>query len=224
MLLVDTAVTAEILAALDNPAISGFTTNPRLIAQAAGQDALSYPAYRVFCESLCRLAGEDPRVRNFMIQTVGDNAQTQDLANACLAQLAHAKSKSPVLWIKLPPTLAHLRSVDMLRRMGCKSLVTGVFTPTQALLAMDSGADGVAVYFGRLLKDCPDWERQLTTIVEIMREKKGLLLLASLSKPDLLAQSLGYSRDLTLPSALIPKLMDSTLSQTAIDAFAQHVL
>ena len=222
MLLVDTAATTEIRVALDNPAFSGFTTNPKLIAQAAGQDALSYAAYRLFCESLCGFAGEDPRVRHFMIQTIDAGAQTQELASACLAQLAH-NGHAPTLWIKLPPTLAHLRSIDMLRRSGCKSLVTGVFTPAQALLAMESGADGVAVYFGRLLKNNPDWERQLTCIVEIMREKKGLLLLASLADLDLLTQSLAYSRDMTLPPALIPKLMDAALSQTAMDEFAQRI-
>lgn len=226
MLLVDTAATTEIRTALDNPAFSGFTTNPRLIAQAAGQEALSYAAYRQFCESLCRFAGEDARVHNFMIQTIGADTQTQELASACLAQLARAGSppRSPKLWIKLPPTLTHLRSIDMLQRMGCKTLVTGVFTPAQALLAMDSAADGVAVYFGRLLKHCSDWERDLATIVEIMREKKGLLLLASLPEPGVLAQSLRYSRDITLPPALIPKLMDSSLSQTAIEEFAQRVM
>lgn len=225
MLLVDTAATTEIRVALDNPAFSGFTTNPKLIAQAAGQDALSYAAYRLFCESLCRFAGEDPRVRHFMIQTIDAGAQTQELASACLAQLAHAGSTAhaPALWIKLPPTLAHLRSINMLRRSGCKTLVTGVFTPAQALLAMETGADGVAVYFGRLLKNSPDWERQLTCIVEIMREKKGLLLLASLADLDLLTQSLAYSRDMTLPPALIPKLMDAALSQTAMDEFAQRI-
>jgi transaldolase len=179
-------------------------------------------AYRLFCESLCRFAGEDPRVRHFMIQTIDAGAQTQELAGACLAQLAR-NGHAPSLWIKLPPTLAHLRSIDMLRRLGCKTLVTGVFTPAQALLAMESGADGVAVYFGRLLKHSHDWERQLTCIAEIMREKKGLLLLASLANLDLLAQSLAYSRDMTLPPALIPKLMDSVLSQTAMDEFAQRL-
>lgn len=225
MILVDTAATAEIRAALDNPALSGFTTNPKLIAQAAGQNALSCGAYRLFCESLCRFAGADKRVRHFMIQTIEPGAQTEELASACLAQLAPAGSTShaPALWIKLPPALAHLRSIDMLRRKGCKSLVTGVFTPQQALLAMESGADGVAVYFGRLLKNCPDWERQLTIIVEIMREKNGLLLLASLSDPDLLARSLAYSRDVTLPAAIIPKLMDSDLSQTAMGEFALRI-
>ena len=160
-----------------------------------------------------------------MIQTIDAGAQTQELAGACLAQLARTgpTGPAPTLWIKLPPTLVYLRSIDMLRRLGCKTLVTGVFTPAQALLAMETGADGVAVYFGRLLKHSPDWERQLTCIVEIMREKKGLLLLASLANLDLLAQSLAYSRDMTLPPALIPKLMDSVLSQSAMDEFAQRI-
>ena len=50
-----------------------------------------------------------------------------------------------------------------------------------------------------------------------------LLLLASLADLDLLTQSLAYSRDMTLPPALIPKLMDAALSQTAMDEFAQRI-
>lgn len=225
MLLVDTAATGEILAALENPAICGFTTNPKLIAAASGKAALSVRAYRDFCESLCRFAGGDRRIRHVMIQTIATGAHTRDLAMACREELIHAGAtpEIPTLWIKLPPTLQDLRGIEALRREGCKSLVTAVFTPAQALLAMESGADGIAVYFGRLKNHCVDWERQLTIIVEIMREKNGLLLLASLSEPGLLTQSLAFSRDVTAPPALVETLMDSPLSKSAMKEFASRV-
>ena len=225
MFLVDTATKEEILAAHANPAVCGFTTNPKLIAAASGKAALSVRAYREFCESLCRFAGGDRRIRHVMIQTIGAKAQTRDLAAACQAQLANGgpDTASTTLWIKLPPALEDLRRINELRRQGCKTLVTAVFTSSQALMAMESGADGVAVYFGRLMKHCDDWERQLTTIVEIVREKKALLLLASLSEPALVAQALAFSRDITVPPALVAKLMDSPLSQTAMEDFARRV-
>lgn len=225
MFLVDTAAIEEIRAALENPAICGFTTNPKLIAAAAAEAALSTADYRVFCERLCRFAGADRRIRHLMLQTIGTNAQSRDLAIACREQLALANSNSGTtsLWIKLPPTLEDLRCIEALRRENCKTLVTAVFTPSQALLAMESGADGVAVYFGRLQRHYADWERRLANMVEIVREKNGLLLLASLSGPELVAQSLAFSRDITLPPALLTTLMDSPLSQAAMEDFAQRV-
>ncbi len=225
MILVDTAATGEISAALENPAVSGFTTNPKLIAQAAGQDIISAGDYRSFCEKLCRFAGAEQRVRHLMIQTIGSTSQTLELAGACQEQLAAAGSvsSSKALWIKLPPGIEDLRCIEELRRTGCKTLVTAVFTPSQALMAMESGADGIAVYFGRLMKNDVEWDRRLKTIVEIVRATNALLLLASLSKPALVAQSLEYSMDITVPPALIPGLMHAPLSQAAMEEFAGFV-
>ncbi len=225
MILVDTAAIGEISVALENPAICGFTTNPKLIAQAAGGDIISAGDYRAFCEKLCRFAGAERRIRHLMIQTIGSNAQTADLAAACLEQLAVAGSETSLksLWIKLPPGMKDLRCIEELRRSGCKTLVTAVFTPSQALMAMESGADGIAVYFGRLMKNDAEWDRRLKTIVEIVRANNALLLLASLSMPALIAQSLAYSRDITVPPGLIPGLMDAPLSQAAMEEFSGFI-
>ena len=225
MILIDTAATGEISPALENPAVRGFTTNPRLIAQAAGQEIISAREYRDFCARLCRFAGGDQRIRHAMVQTVGEKAQTRDLARTCREQLAVAGSQTAgaTLWIKLPPTLEHLRCIEELRREGCKTLVTAVFTPSQALLAMESGADGIAVYFGRLMKNDPQWEGRLRNIVEIVGDKRALLLLASLSEPSLVIQSLAFSRDITVPPALVPKLMDARLSQAAMEEFSGRI-
>ena len=226
MILVDTAATGEISAALENPAVCGFTTNPKLIAQAAGEEIVSASDYRAFCEKLCRFAGAERRIRHLMIQTIGSNSQTLDLAGACREQLADAgsASSSKALWIKLPPGIENLRCIEELRRTGCKTLVTAVFTPSQALMAMESGADGIAVYFGRLMKHDAEWDKRLKTIVEIVRGNNALLLLASLSKPALVAQSLGYSMDITVPPALVPELMHAPLSQSAMEEFAGFVV
>lgn len=225
MILVDTAATGEISAALENPAVRGFTTNPKLIAQAAGKEIISASDYLRRCESLCRFARADARIRHAMIQTIGTAAESYDLATACRRELAINPSDDAGvnLWIKLPPTLADLRCIDRLRREGCKTLVTAVFTPSQALLAMEAGADGIAVYVGRLVKNDARWEQGLKTIAEIVREKNALLLLASLSEPALIAQALAFSRDLTLPPALIPALMDAPLSRAAMAEFSKRV-
>lgn len=225
MILVDTAETGKIAAALENPAVRGFTTNPRLIAQASGREVIDSRDYYGFCRKLCEFAGRDERIRHAMIQAIGEKSHTRNLAASCLEQLTikRPESLAPTLWIKLPPTLEHLRCIDELRREGCKTLVTAVFTPSQALLAMESGADGIAVYFGRLMKSDVGWQGRLRTICEIVQGSNALLLLASLSEPALIAQALDYSRDITVPPMIVPDLMDAPLSQAAMREFAGRV-
>jgi transaldolase len=225
MILVDTAKTGEIAAALENSAVRGFTTNPRLIAQATGGDIIAARDYYVFCRKLSEFAGRDQRIRHVMIQAIGEKAQTRDLAASCLEQLTVERlgSSASTLWIKLPPTLQYLRCIDGLRREGCKTLVTAVFTPVQALMAMESGADGIAVYFGRLMKSDAKWQERLKTICEIVHAHSALLLMASLSEPTLVTQALDYSRDLTVPPTIVPELMDAALSQAAMKEFSRRI-
>lgn len=225
MLLVDTAETGEIAAALENSAVQGFTTNPKLIAQAAGRDIISARDYYGFCRKLSEFAGRDHRIKHMMIQAIGEKAQTCDLAASCLEQLTvwRQESSASTLWIKLPPRLEYLRCIDGLRRKGCKTLVTAVFTPLQALMAMESGADGIAVYFGRLMKNDAEWQERLKTICEIVHAHGALLLMASLSEPTLVNQALDYSRDITVPPTIVPELMDAALSKSAMKEFSGRV-
>ncbi|MBM3624652.1 MAG: hypothetical protein FJX16_04900, partial [Alphaproteobacteria bacterium] len=159
MLLVDSADQQAILHALQFPGVRGFTTNPTLMARAAGVDVLSLDKYVGAARKLCKMSADIGSIRHLMIQTVGDADNALRQAALYVDDLKSARDKN--LWIKLTPTPASLACCPALTDMGCASLVTAVFTAAQAYVAMEAGADGVAVYLGRLMRLESDWEKKL---------------------------------------------------------------
>lgn len=217
MILVDTADAGAIDRALAFPGVCGFTTNPLLIARAAGRASLTLPDYVAAGETLCRLAKARAGVRHVMIQAVDEPGQALDQARAwreALAPAGHAR-----LWIKLPPTPGHLALCGELARLGCASLVTAVFTAAQAEVAMSAGADGVAVYFGRLTRGDPDGEAVVARIAHCVRRAGRLLLLASLADAMLIECALAYSADLTLPPEMLAGLLAAPGTTRALEQF-----
>lgn len=221
MLLVDTADPAAIADALTFPGVQGFTTNPTLIARAAGTDSLTREEYVRATLGLCALAARRPEVRHFMIQAVGDAEDA--LAQATIYARSLPAGTGAKLWIKLPPTRDALNCCRRLEEIGCDSLATAVFTPAQAYVAMEAGADGVAVYLGRLMRTQGDWRPQLEHIVEIVREAGKLLLLASFQNRATIETGLAFSRDLTLPPHLLGELLLAPQTEEAIETFAARL-
>lgn len=221
VILVDTADAGAIDRALAFPAVYGFTTNPALIARAAGVTSLSLTDYVEAGETLCRLAKARAGARHVMIQTAGEPGRALDQAQAwrdALAPATHAR-----LWIKLPPTPGHLALCGELARLGCASLVTAVFTAAQAEVAMGAGADGVAVYFGRLTRGQPDGEAVVARIAHCVRRAGKMLLLASLAEPALVERALAFSADLTLPPDMLDALLTAPGTTQALAQFEAAV-
>lgn len=221
MLLVDSADRRAILQALRFPGVQGFTTNPTLLARAAGADILSLDDYVAAARKLCKFSADIGAIRHLMIQAVGDADSALRQAALYLDDLKAAHDRK--LWMKLTPTATSVACCPALRDMGCASLVTAVFTPAQAYVAMEAGADGIAVYLGRLMRLETDWEKTLETIAAVVRSAERTLLLASF--PDRRAVDLGlrYSRDITAPPAVLDELLASPLSQAAIEGFDQKI-
>ncbi len=67
MLLVDAADQRAILNALQFPGVQGFTTNPALMARAAGADVLSLNEYIGAARKLCTLSDDIGAIRHLMI-------------------------------------------------------------------------------------------------------------------------------------------------------------
>ncbi len=221
MLLVDTADQDAILKALQFPGVQGFTTNPALMARAAGAEVLSLDEYVGAARKLCKMSADSDAIRHLMIQAVGDAGDIRRQATLYLDDLKAARDKQ--LWIKLTPTPASLSCRPALKDMGCATLVTAVFTPAQAYVAMEAGADGLAVYLGRLMRLEPDWEGKLETIAAIVKSAGRTLLLASFPDRQTVDIGLRYSRDITAPPAVLDELLTSSLSQEAIKGFDEKV-
>ncbi len=221
MLLVDTADQRAILNALCLPGVKGFTTNPTLMARAAGAEALSLDDYVAAARSLCRMSVDVGAIRHLMIQAVGCPDDALKQATLYVDDLKGAPDKK--IWVKLAPTSASLSCCTALKQIGCATLVTAVFTATQAYVAMEAGADGVAVYLGRLMRLETDWENQIETIAAIVKSAGRTLLLASFPDRHTVDVGLRYSRDITAPPGVLDELLTSSLSEEAIKGFDEKV-
>ena len=221
MLLVDTADHNAILKALKFPGVQGFTTNPTLMARAAGAEILPLDEYVAAARKLCGMSAEIGAIRHLMIQAVGSADDALRQAARYVHDLKAAGGKK--LWIKLAPTAPSLACCPALKDMGCASLATAVFTAAQAYVAMEAGADGVAVYLGRLMRHEKDWERQLEAVAAIVKSAERTLLLASFPDRQTVEVGLRYSRDITTPPSVLDELLTSALSQQAIEAFDKKV-
>ncbi len=71
---------------------------------------------------------------------------------------------------------------------------------------MEAGADGVAVYLGRLMRLERDWEKQLETIAAIVKSAGRTLLLASFPDRQTVEIGLRYSRDITAPPSVLDRI------------------
>jgi transaldolase len=222
MLLVDTADQDAILKALEFPGVQGFTTNPTLMARAAAAEVLSLDDYIAAARKLCRMSTGIGAIRHLMIQAVGGADDAPKQAALYLDDIKAARDKK--LWMKLTPTPMSLACCSALKGMGCACLVTAVFTATQAYVAMEAGADGVAVYLGRLMRLETDWESQLESIAAIVKSAERTLLLASFPDRRTVEVGLRFSRDITAPPDVVDELLTSSLSQEAIEGFDEKVV
>ncbi|MDP3553703.1 transaldolase family protein [Methylocystis sp.] len=221
MLLVDTADQNAILNALKFPGVQGFTTNPALMARAAGAEALSLDEYVAAARKLCAMSADIGAIRQLMIQAVGSADDALRQAACYLDDLKTAREKK--LWIKLAPTAPSLACCQALKDIGCASLATAVFTAAQAYVAMEAGADGVAVYLGRLMRHERDWEKQIESVAAIVKSAERTLLLASFPDRQTVEVGLRYSRDITAPPSVLDDLLTSSPSQKAIKAFDEKI-
>ncbi len=221
MLLVDTADRHAVARWVRFPGVTGFTTNPTLMARAAGVEALRAREYLAAGTELARLASDAETVADFMIQGFGTPAQIMEQAETYLRTVRDPVAKR--LWIKLPPTREALSCCAELHALGCKTLVTAVFTAPQAYLSMKAGADGVAVYLGRMMRLDSLWREPMQAIADVVTGAGGTLLLASLPDLETVQRGLSYSQDLTLPPQVLETMLASDLSADAVADFNARV-
>ncbi|MGJ0507749.1 MAG: transaldolase family protein [Methylocystis sp.] len=221
MIFVDSTDEAELSHGLSVPFVKGFTTNPTLFLRALGGECLSLPVYVSAARKLVEFASSNTAARDVMIQGVG--APEQIVAQALTYSNALRDGRGKNLWIKLAPTTEHLALCPALASLRCKTMVTAVFTPLQVCAALESGADGVAIYLGRLMKSDESWERKMETIARLILPHEKMLLRASLSDVAKAEIALRYSEDMTVPFAVAEQLTSSAFSSEAMASFNAQV-
>jgi fructose-6-phosphate aldolase 2 len=133
--LLDSANTKEIEKAFETFPMSGVTTNPTIISQEKRD-------FFAIMRDIRAVIGE-----NMMLhaQVLGET-QADIIKDAETLQ----KRIGGNLFIKVPVTLEGYKSMKVLKKMGLKVTATAIYTPAQALLAANCGADYTAPYVNRI--------------------------------------------------------------------------
>ena len=130
-LFIDTANTDEIAKANEYGFLSGVTTNPSLVAREGA----------TFHELIRQIAG---MVRG----PVNAEVLATDTAGMVAEGLSISALASNII-VKIPMTGDGLKAVKALSAKGVRTNTTLVFSPAQALLASQAGANFVSVFVGR---------------------------------------------------------------------------
>jgi transaldolase len=112
--------------------LDGVTTNPTLIAGNGGS------LYEIV-SAVCSLTSGPVSVEVMSEEKKEMIAEAEFLASIAANVV-----------IKIPMTVEGLKSVPVLKKMGIRTNVTMIFSPTQAFLAMKSGASFLSLVLGRL--------------------------------------------------------------------------
>jgi transaldolase len=202
----DTADVAEIRRAADANLIDGITTNPSLMAQAAGKgDPLD-----IFLE-ICKTV--DGPVSAEVVAIEKDAMVSEGI------RLAKIHDN---IVVKVPLTEDGLRACRALRADGIPVNVTLCFSVTQAHLAAKAGATFISPFVGRIDDNAGDGMELIGQIRQVY-DNYGFeteILAASIRHPQHVVQSLLLGADCaTMPSKVLYQLLKHPLTDTGLSAF-----
>lgn len=202
----DTADLNEIRRAADAGLIDGVTTNPSLLARAAG----GRDAKEIFKEIAEIVDGP------VSAEVVGLDVETMVSEGLRLAAL------HPNIVIKVPLTEDGLKACRRLRKEGIGVNVTLCFSPLQALLAAKAGATFISPFVGRLDDVSHDGMDLISQIRQIYDNyaMDTEILVASIRHPQHVVESAMLGADCaTIPPKVLWQLAKHPLTDKGIDAF-----
>lgn len=205
MLLLDSADVQAARRAADLGFVRGATTNPTLMA-ASGR-----PAEAVIPEMADILPG------TVFYQLTSETPQAREAEARRLAALRPGR-----VGIKVPTTTQNLALVARLTADGLTCAMTAIFSPGQALLALEAGAAFVIPYVNRttrLYGDGPGLVRQMRAVIDACGSPMRILAASVKSPDEAVAALLAGAHDLTLPLAVIEALGEHPGSLAAIEEF-----
>jgi transaldolase len=203
----DTADLSEIRSAQDAGLIDGITTNPSLLAKAAG-------------------SGESPRdILAEICRVVPGPISAEVVATDLDGMLKEGRSLAKVadnIVVKVPLTEAGLHACRRFRADDIGVNVTLCFSPTQALLAAKAGASYISPFVGRLddiSQNGMDLIRQVLTIYENY-DFETEVLVASVRHPQHIVEAaLMGAHVATLPAKVLTQLIRHPLTDSGLTAF-----
>ena len=153
-LLLDSADLSEIQYGLDYYPIKGVTTNPTMLSRVASSNLVSH------LYEIRKLIGDE---RDLHVQVMGSTVETM---------LAEGHRIHSVLgehtYVAVPVTQLGLKAIRILVEEGIKITASTVFSTIQGILAMQSGARYIAVFYDRMLNldiDAPKVIKELASLL-----------------------------------------------------------
>ncbi|WP_025896893.1 fructose-6-phosphate aldolase [Sneathiella glossodoripedis] len=202
---VDTADTEEIRELADTGLLDGVTTNPSLIAK-TGRDFLEV------VKEICTIV-EGP----VSAEVAATDYDTMIEEGKKLAGLAENVA------VKVPLTMAGLKTCSQLSKAGTKVNVTLCFSAAQAILAAKAGATYISPFVGRLDDIGQDGMTLISDIVQIYANYPALnteVLVASIRNPMHIVQAGLMGADVcTIPPQVLKQLVAHPLTDKGLDAF-----
>lgn len=134
--LLDTVNIREICECLRTMPISGVTSNPSIIKKHGKIDFFAH-----FCE-ISKLLGPQ---RTLHIQVTAADADGMLREAETIAEKI-----GPKTFIKVPVNEAGLEAIVRMKKKEIPVTATGIYTKTQAFMALEAGADYLAMYWNRM--------------------------------------------------------------------------
>lgn len=202
---VDTADTEEIRELADTGLLDGVTTNPSLIAK-TGRNFIEV------VKEICTLV--DGPVSAEVAATDYDTMIEEGKKLAGIAEN---------ITVKVPLTMAGLKTCSQLSRAGTQVNVTLCFSAVQAILAAKAGATFISPFVGRLDDIGQDGMALIGDIVQIYANYPALqteVLVASIRNPVHIVQAGLMGADVcTIPPQVLKQLVSHPLTDKGLAAF-----
>jgi transaldolase len=206
---VDSAEAGAIQRALASGFVYGVTTNPTLLRR-AGLRAAAVP-------DLARLAvGQGAGELHLQVYASDTAGMLEDAA------FLHGLDPARVV-VKIPATAPGYAAAGRLTRQGVRVTLTAVYTVRQAILAGGAGAAYIAVYVGRMRDAGMDAEGLVGQMQRALNAAgdRVEILAASIRDPAEVETLAGLGvATVTLPPAILERLLDSPATDAAAAAFA----
>ena len=209
-LYLDSASPADARRAAELEFVSGITTNPELLA---GVTAPAEKALAALCDALTEGLVFYQLTAPTLLEREDEAYRIADLRPGRIA-------------IKVPCTTENLSAVPRLSSAGLICAVTAVFSPYQALLSVEVGADYVIPYVNRATRQLGDGVALVEDIAGILRATgaETELLAASFRSLTEVARAVqAGAQHVTLALEHLQAMGDHPLSERAIEGFARFL-
>ena len=203
---IDTAEIDAIKKYWDMGVIDGVTTNPSLIARSG----------RIFSEVVTEIA----KIVKGPISVEAVSTTAEELVEESKKLAEYGEH----IVIKIPMTAEGLKATKELKKLGIKTNVTLVFSPSQALLAAKAGASYVSIFVGRLDDRGHEGMDVVWETIQMFKnyEVESKLITASIRHPrHVIDAALAGSDVATIPPAILDKMIEHPLTTEGLCKFAE---